>query len=135
MATNQDTSAVSTPDVEVALNETPVTPIESGPVSETTESDKKDEEKSDSKDEKSEDKDEKSEDKSEETEKILIGAVSEVKELYAKYDKDGNRSWSEDLPDDLVEAAENEKSLKYAVLVRKSKFSHHHFQSTHLTPT
>jgi hypothetical protein len=57
----------------------------------------------------------------EEKEKILVGAVSEIKELYAKYDKDGNRSWSEEVPDDLVEAAENEKSLKYAVLVRKSK--------------
>jgi hypothetical protein len=54
-------------------------------------------------------------------EKILVGAVAESKDLYAKYDKDGNRSWSEDLPDGLEEAAENEENMKYAIIVRKKK--------------
>lgn len=81
-------------------------------------------EKKDADEEKTGEEEKKEETKEEEKEKILVGAVSEIKELYAKYDKDGNRSWSEEAPDDLVEAAENEKSLKYAVLVRKSKSIH-----------
>lgn len=56
-----------------------------------------------------------------EEEKIMTGAVSESKDLYAKYDKDGDRSWSETLPDGLEDAAESDKTLKYAVLVRKKK--------------
>jgi hypothetical protein len=56
-------------------------------------------------------------------EKILVGAVAESKDLYAKYDKDGNRSWSEDLHDGLEEAAENEENMKYAIIVRKSRLT------------
>lgn len=104
---------------EGAPLETPVSSPESTtetPVEQTTESatdaDKKDSDKAESGD-----------GDSDETkkEKILIGAVAESKDLYAKYDKDGNRSWSEDLPDGLEEAAENEDNMKYAVIVRKSK--------------
>ncbi|KAH7309048.1 P-loop containing nucleoside triphosphate hydrolase protein [Stachybotrys elegans] len=54
-------------------------------------------------------------------EKIFVGIVAESKELYAKFDKDRNRSWSHSPPDGLEEAAENEKTLKYAILVRKAK--------------
>lgn len=101
-------------DIKPPADETPadVPVVSAEPASEAnSESDKKD----------TEEEKPAEENKEEEKEKILVGAVSEIKELYAKYDKDGNRSWSEEVPDDLVEAAENEKSLKYAVLVRKSK--------------
>lgn len=107
--TNQDDTSVALVATEEVINTLGSTNVES------TEPDKKDDE------EKKEEEKKEEETKEEEKEKIFIGGVSEVKELYAKYDKDGNRSWSEDTPDDLVEAAENEKSLKYAVLVRKSK--------------
>ncbi|KAF4995188.1 hypothetical protein FGRMN_5326 [Fusarium graminum] len=58
---------------------------------------------------------------SEEEEKIMIGLLTETKDLYAKFDKNGDRSWSDKAPDDLEEAAENEETQKYAVIVRKRK--------------
>lgn len=65
--------------------------------------------------------------KSEETaEKIMIGSITESKDLYAKYDENGDRSWSETPPDGLEEAAENEQTQKYALLVRKSEFQAKH---------
>ncbi|KAI9151274.1 ATPase family AAA domain-containing protein [Paramyrothecium foliicola] len=53
--------------------------------------------------------------------KVLVGMVAESKDLFAKFDKDKNRSWSQSPPDGLEAAAENSKTLKYAVLVRKMK--------------
>ncbi|KAI9158899.1 LOW QUALITY PROTEIN: 26S protease regulatory subunit [Paramyrothecium foliicola] len=50
-----------------------------------------------------------------------FGSVSDSKELYAKIDKDGNQSWTSKLPDDVDEAAENEETKKFAVIVRKKK--------------
>lgn len=61
------------------------------------------------------------EEKKDEEEKVMIGSVSDSKDLYAKYDQHGRRSWSETPPDGLEEAAENEQTQKYAVLVRKSE--------------
>ena len=50
------------------------------------------------------------------------GMVSEVKFLYqGKPDEDGIRPWVEEMPTDLVEAVENEKSARYALLIRKVK--------------
>lgn len=64
------------------------------------------------------------ENKDEEKEKIMVGVVTESKDLYAKYDENGDRSWSETPPNGLEEAAENEKTQQYAVLVRKSESFH-----------
>ncbi|KJZ74495.1 hypothetical protein HIM_06091 [Hirsutella minnesotensis 3608] len=55
------------------------------------------------------------------TGKTLVGALAESKDLYAKYDDQGNRSWTEKKPDDFEEAAENEETEKYAIIVRKIK--------------
>jgi hypothetical protein len=52
---------------------------------------------------------------------LPFGSVAESKDLYAKIDKDGNQSWVSELPDDVDEAAENEETKKYAVIVRKSE--------------
>lgn len=52
---------------------------------------------------------------------IKTGHLTETKDLFAKYDKEGNRSWTDKHPDDIDEAAENAQTLKYAVIVRKSK--------------
>ncbi|UNI18572.1 hypothetical protein JDV02_004832 [Purpureocillium takamizusanense] len=53
--------------------------------------------------------------------KQMVGLVAQSKDLYAKFDKHGNRSWTEKKPDDLEEAAENEETEKYAIIVRKQK--------------
>ncbi|KAJ6438231.1 AAA family protein [Purpureocillium lavendulum] len=57
----------------------------------------------------------------EKKEKQMVGIVPESKDLYAKLDQHGNRSWTEKKPDDLEEAAENEETEKYAIIVRKQK--------------
>ena len=50
------------------------------------------------------------------------GMVSEVKFLYqGKPDEDGIRPWVEEMPSDLAEVVENEKSARYALLIRKVK--------------
>ncbi|KAM3498328.1 hypothetical protein MY10362_008350 [Beauveria mimosiformis] len=54
-------------------------------------------------------------------EKIIIGMVADTKDLFAKFDADGNRSWSDKPPTDLEEAPENETTQKYAIIVRKKK--------------
>ncbi|OAA36314.1 ATPase [Beauveria brongniartii RCEF 3172] len=62
-----------------------------------------------------------SEDDSSIPEKIIIGMVADTKDLFAKFDADGNRSWSDKPPTDLEEAPENETTQKYAIIVRKKK--------------
>lgn len=90
----------------------------------------KDEEKKDdeeSKDKKEDDKkeDEKDEDKnddSDEEKKVIVGSVSEAKNIYkGPVDNDGNWTWSDKYPDGVEEAAENEETAKYAVVVRNQK--------------
>ena len=56
-----------------------------------------------------------------EPEKVIIGVVCDSKNLYQKFDKHGRFTWTEEYPDDLEEAAENEQTMKYALLVRNSK--------------
>ncbi|PHH88416.1 hypothetical protein CDD83_7544 [Cordyceps sp. RAO-2017] len=53
--------------------------------------------------------------------KHVVGLISDSKDLYAKFDERGNRSWTEKKPDDFEEAAENEETEKFAVVVRKQK--------------
>lgn len=52
---------------------------------------------------------------------IMTGHLAETKDLYAKEDQAGNISWTDKHPDDVEEAAENANTLKYAVIVQKSK--------------
>ncbi|KAH6628143.1 P-loop containing nucleoside triphosphate hydrolase protein [Chaetomium tenue] len=94
--------------------------------SDTTE--KKDDKKS--KDNKTE---EKSEDKKEgddevkdgeekDKPKIIVGSVGEAKNIYkGSSDDDGNWTWVDKYPDDVEEAAENEETAKFAVVVRNQK--------------
>ena len=86
---------------------------------------KADEKKDDAKSEEKKDGDDKKdgEEKKEEEKKepILVGMTAESKNLYAKYDSEQNRTWSEEAPKDVEEAAENEETQKYAVIVRKKK--------------
>jgi hypothetical protein len=49
-----------------------------------------------------------------------LGSIAGEKTLYAKFDKNGNRSWSKKTPLELEEAAEDAETRQYAVLVRKS---------------
>ena len=53
---------------------------------------------------------------------VPYGMVPEPKNLYqSKKDDDGKRSWVETLPDDLDAPAENDKTARYALLVRNVK--------------
>jgi hypothetical protein len=49
------------------------------------------------------------------------GMECDVKNLYQKEDDRGRFTWTEKLPDDLEEAAENEITARYAILVRNKK--------------
>jgi len=51
---------------------------------------------------------------------VIKGTITEAKSLYAKKDKDGRNQWVTEEPVDIVDAAENEETAKYAFLVRKS---------------
>ncbi|KAM5344895.1 hypothetical protein ACJ41O_010757 [Fusarium nematophilum] len=76
------------------------------------------------KSEKKEDSDEENKDGEDEDEekkeKVMVGLLADSKDLYAKYDQNGDRSWTDKYPDDLEEAAENEETQKFAVIIRKS---------------
>ncbi|RTE83715.1 hypothetical protein BHE90_001729 [Fusarium euwallaceae] len=75
-----------------------------------------------SEEKKDEDKKDEDEDKKEEEkEKVIVGLLADTKDLYAKYDEHGDRSWTDKYPTDLEEAAENEETQKYAVIIRKKK--------------
>ena len=50
------------------------------------------------------------------------GMITEVKNLYqGKKDSDGKRPWVEQYPDDLDDPVENERSARYALLIRNVK--------------
>ncbi|ORY71659.1 P-loop containing nucleoside triphosphate hydrolase protein [Pseudomassariella vexata] len=53
--------------------------------------------------------------------KIIVGMVADRKDLYQVIDKYNQPKWTERCPEDLEEAAENEETLKYAVLVRNKR--------------
>jgi hypothetical protein len=49
-----------------------------------------------------------------------IGMLAESKSLYQKRNKDGKYQWVTEYPDDLITAAENSETAKYAFLVRNN---------------
>jgi hypothetical protein len=99
--------------------------------SEPNEKEKKDEKKDDdktedNKDEKKDGDDDESkdgEDKDKEKEKPkLVGSIGEAKNIYkGASDEDGNWTWTDKYPEDAEEAAENEETATYAVVVRNQK--------------
>jgi hypothetical protein len=52
---------------------------------------------------------------------IKIGMECDLKHLYQKEDDKGRTSWTDKYPEELEEAAENEKTAKFAILVRNKK--------------
>lgn len=50
-----------------------------------------------------------------------IGMACDTKSLYAKEDEQGRTTWTITYPDDLEEAAENDETALFAILVRKKK--------------
>ncbi|PHH72760.1 hypothetical protein CDD82_5807 [Ophiocordyceps australis] len=52
-------------------------------------------------------------------EKHVVGMLLESKDLYAKFDDRGNRSWTEKLPNDFEEQTSAKELAKYAVIVRR----------------
>ncbi|KAL2160976.1 hypothetical protein VTH06DRAFT_8688 [Thermothelomyces fergusii] len=54
--------------------------------------------------------------------KVIVGSVSEAKNIYkGPTDSDGNWTWVDKYPDGVEEAAENEETAKFAVVVRNQK--------------
>lgn len=87
----------SGPEATPAADKTTETQVESKPASET----------------------EGDNEESKEKELLPVGSVTESHNLFAKYDKDGKRSWSATMPTHIEEAAENDETKKFAVIVRK----------------
>ncbi|KAI0153125.1 ATPase [Xylariaceae sp. FL1272] len=53
---------------------------------------------------------------------VAVGSVSNVKNIYkSKKDNDGEWTWTDKVPDNVVEAAENDETLTFAVIVRNMK--------------
>ena len=52
---------------------------------------------------------------------IKAGMECDLKHLYQKEDNKGRTSWTDVYPDDLNEAAENEMTARFAILVRNKK--------------
>ncbi len=50
-----------------------------------------------------------------------VGATSESKDIYGKKGEDGEYDWVDKYPEDIPEAAENDETAKFAVIVRKKK--------------
>lgn len=50
-----------------------------------------------------------------------LGMMCETKALYQLEDNRGRTSWTDQYPDDLLEAAENEVTARFAILVRNKK--------------
>jgi hypothetical protein len=98
------------------------------------ETEKKEDEKKDEKKDETEKKDEekkegeeskdgaKEDDDKDKKPKVAVGSVSEAKNIYkGASDDDGNWTWVDKYPDDAEEAAENEETATYAVVVRNQK--------------
>lgn len=49
------------------------------------------------------------------------GMNCQLKNIYQKEDERGRTTWTEKYPDDIDEAAENEATAKFAILVRNKK--------------
>ena len=93
---------------------------------------KKDEKSDEKKDDDKKDEDKKDEDKKDgeeakdgeekEKPKVPVGSVGEAKNIYkGASDDDGNWTWVDKYPDDVEEAAENEETATFAVVVRNQK--------------
>ena len=82
-----------------------------------------DEKKDDKKDDDKKDGDDETKDAEEKDKpKVIVGSVSEAKNIYkGASDDDGNWTWVDKYPDDVEEAAENEETAKFAVVVRNQK--------------
>jgi hypothetical protein len=52
---------------------------------------------------------------------IKVGMECDLKHLYQKEDDKGRTSWTDVYPEDLDEAAENEMTARFAILVRNKK--------------
>ncbi|CZS90199.1 related to TOB3 (member of AAA-ATPase family) [Rhynchosporium graminicola] len=52
---------------------------------------------------------------------LKLGMKCDLKNLYQKEDERGRASWTDKYPEDLDEAAENETTARYAILVRNKK--------------
>jgi hypothetical protein len=50
-----------------------------------------------------------------------VGMECDIKNLYQKEDERGRTTWTDKYPDNLDEAAENELTAKFAILVRNKK--------------
>ena len=62
------------------------------------------------------------EDADEEVKEVIkVGMECNLKHLYQKEDDKGRTSWTDKYPEDLEEAAENETTAKFAILVRNRK--------------
>ncbi|KAL2136474.1 hypothetical protein VTI74DRAFT_3493 [Chaetomium olivicolor] len=83
---------------------------------------KKEDDKKDDKKDGEESKDESKDGEEKEKPKVPVGSVSEIKNIYrGAADDDGNWTWVDKYPDDVEEAAENEETATYAVVVRNQK--------------
>ncbi|AEO54529.1 hypothetical protein MYCTH_2297184 [Thermothelomyces thermophilus ATCC 42464] len=81
---------------------------------------KEDDKKEDDDEDGDEDKDNKDDEDKEK--KVIVGSVSEAKNIYrGASDDDGNWTWVDKYPDGVEEAAENEETAKYAIVVRNQK--------------
>jgi flagellum-specific peptidoglycan hydrolase FlgJ len=118
---------ISIPQVEVPADTpmTETTPEVSESANEIKAADEAEAKKEDGTD-KNEKKDDSSDDEDKEPEGP-VGHSAETKNLYAKYDKDQNRSWSDKIPEDLESAAENESTRKYALIARMSESQQHSY--------
>ena len=50
-----------------------------------------------------------------------VGIECDIKNLYQKEDEQGRTTWTDKYPDNLDEAAENEITARFAILVRNKK--------------
>lgn len=140
-ASSESTKAGKTPDSGSSTTSTSTaeaeakTELEEKKKEEKVEDEKKEEKKpeeeskTESKEESKEDKDgdeskdkDKDEKKEEDKPKVPVGSVSEPKNIYkGSSDDDGNWTWVDKYPEDVEEAAENEETAKYAIVVRNQK--------------
>ncbi|KAK4660080.1 hypothetical protein QC762_116010 [Podospora pseudocomata] len=84
--------------------------------------DKKEEDKTGEKTEEKKDEEKSDEDKEEEEKpKVQVGSISQRKDIYKGPVEDGEWTWVDKYPDGVEEAAENEETATYAVVVRNMK--------------
>lgn len=60
-------------------------------------------------------------DENEPAKTVTVGMICGKKDLYQKMDEQNNPSWTYEIPDEFEQAAENEETSEFALLVRNSK--------------